>query len=73
MVAAARNDKQAALEHLQQAVELGMRWRWQSTLFTTIAFNSLQDEPEFKNLVAKIEEDMDRQREQAYQIPGVLR
>lgn len=37
------------------------------------SFNSLHDEPEFKNLVAKLEEDMARQREQAYQIPGVLR
>jgi tetratricopeptide (TPR) repeat protein len=71
-VAAARNNKQAALEQLQQAVELGLRWRWQSTLFTTIAFNSLHDEPDFKQLVSRLEEDMQRQREQAYQIPGVL-
>ncbi len=72
-VAAVRNDKQAALEHLQYAVELGMRWRWQSTMFSTIAFNSLHDEPEFKNLVSVIEADMQQQREEAYKLPGVLR
>jgi len=72
-IAAARDNKQAALEYLETAVELGLRFRWQSTLFTTIAFNSLYNEPEFKQLVSVIEEDMQRQRENAYQIPGALR
>jgi hypothetical protein len=72
-VAAVRNNKQAALEQLQQAYELGLRMRWRSLLFTNIAYNSLHAEPEFRNLVAKLEEDLARQREEAYKIPGVLR
>ncbi len=72
-IAAARSNKQAALEQLGQAYELGLRNRWRSLLMTTIAYNSLHNEPEFKHLVAKFEEDMDRQREEAYKLPGVLR
>jgi len=72
-IAAARNGRQAALEQLEQAFELGMRSRWRNLLMSTIALNSLHDEPEFRQLVARIEADMERQRELAYQIPGVLR
>jgi TolB-like protein len=72
-IAAINNDKQAALEQLEQAYELGLRSRWRNLLFTTIAFNNLHDEPDFKNLVAMLEADMEQQREQAYQLPGVLR
>jgi hypothetical protein len=42
-------------------------------MFTTIAFNSLHDEPEFQNLVSVIEAEMQQQREEAYKLPGVLR
>ncbi len=72
-IAAARNDGQTALKQLEQAFELGMRTRWRHLLMSTIVFNSLHGEPEFKQLVAKFEADMERQRELAYQIPGVLR
>jgi TolB-like protein/Tfp pilus assembly protein PilF len=72
-IAAARNNKQAALVHLNRAVELGLGWRWQNLLLSNIAFNDLHDEPEFKNLVAMIEANMQRQREAAYQMPGVVR
>jgi len=72
-VAAARNDPTGAIEQLRQAYDLGMRFRWRTLLLSNIAFNSLHEEPEFKRLVAMLEEDMQRQREEAYQIPGVLR
>ena len=72
-IAAARNDRQAALEQLRQAYALGMRVRWRTLLFSSIALNGLQNEPDFKNLVAMLEADMEQQREQAYQLPGVLR
>ena len=72
-IAAARNDRQTAMQQLEQSFELGLRSRWRNHLMSTIAFNSLHDEPEFKQLVARLEADMERQRELAYQIPGVLR
>jgi len=72
-IAAARNDAQAALDQLLRAYELGLRFRWRNLLLSNIAFNSLREEPGFKQLVAMLEEDMQRQREEAYQIPGVLR
>ncbi|MFC1778380.1 hypothetical protein ACFL3I_13760 [Pseudomonadota bacterium] len=72
-LAAARKDKKAAIEHLQKSIELGLRNRWQNLLLANIAFNDLHDEPEFKNLIAMIEQDMQQQREEAYQLPGVLR
>jgi TolB-like protein len=72
-IAAARNNKPAAIEQLEQAYELGMRMRWQNLLMSNIAFNDLHNEPGFKQLVARFEEDMERQRELAYQIPGAVR
>jgi TolB-like protein/Tfp pilus assembly protein PilF len=72
-IAAARNDRQTAMQQLEQSFELGLRSRWRNHLMSTVAFNSLHDEPEFKQLVARFEADMERQREMAYQIPGVLR
>ena len=72
-IAAARRNKAAALEQLGQAYEQGLRFRWRNTLMSNIAFNSLHDEPEFKQLISRFEEDMQRQREQAQQIPGALK
>ena len=72
-IAAARRNKAVAMEQLEQAYELGLRFRWRNILMSNIALNSLHDEPDFKQLVSRLEEDMQRQREQAYQIPGVLK
>ena len=70
-IAAVRNNKQAALEQLVQAYELGFRWRWRNGLLSNITFNSLHDEPEFKQLITRFEEDMERQRAEAYQSLGL--
>ncbi len=72
-IAAARNDRQVAMEQLEQAFNLGLRSRWRNLLLSTIAFNSMHDEPEFKQLLARLEADTETQRELAYQIPGVLK
>lgn len=72
-IAAARNDRQVAMEQLEQAFDLGLRSRWRNLLLSTIAFNSMHDEPEFKQLLARLEADTETQRELAYQIPGVLK
>jgi TolB-like protein/Tfp pilus assembly protein PilF len=72
-IAAVTGDKQQALEQIERAYELGLRSRWRNLLLSNIVFNDLHEEPEFKRLVAVLEEDMQRQREEAYQIPGVLK
>jgi hypothetical protein len=36
-----------------------------------MAFKDLQDEPDFKRLIAMYEADMDRQREEAYELLGI--
>ena len=72
-ISAARKNKSAALEQLEQAFEQGLRFRWRNILMSNIAFNSLHDEPGFKQLIARFEEDMERQRGLAQQIPGALR
>ena len=72
-IAAARNDRQVAMEQLEQAFDLGLRSRWRNLLLSTIAFNSMHDEPEFKQMLARLEADTETQRELAYQIPGVLK
>jgi TolB-like protein len=72
-IAAARKNKQTAMERLEQVYERGLRFRWQNLLMSNIAFNSLHDEPEFKQLIARFEADMQRQRELAYRVPGAVR
>jgi TolB-like protein len=72
-VAAVRNDQPRALEQLYRAYDLGLRFRWRNLLLSNITFNSLHEAPEFKRLIAMLEDDMQSQREEAYQIPGVLK
>jgi len=71
LIAAVRNNKPAAIEEVEQAFELGMRVRWRNLLTSNIAFHSLQSEPEFKQLVARFEADMERQRFEAYELLGI--
>jgi TolB-like protein/Flp pilus assembly protein TadD len=71
-LAAIRNNGDAALEHLSSAMELGLRYRWQNLLYSNIALASLHGNPDFTKLVAKIEDDMQMQREMANRLPGVL-
>jgi len=73
LIAAARKDEDLAMEYLTQAYERGLHYRWRTLILSNIAFNNLHDEPEFENLIARIEQDMERQREQAHQLPGILR
>ena len=72
-IAAARKDNASAIEHLEKAFDLGFRFRWRNRLMSAIPFNSLHEEPQFKQLLARFKEDMERQRDLAYQIPGALK
>ena len=47
------------------------RVNWRNGLTTGIWLREIQDEPEFKRLIALYEADMDRQREVAYELLGI--
>ncbi len=67
----ARNNKSAAISALQQAFAAGWRIDWHDTLQNDFRFESLHNEPEYKHLIAMLEEDMQKQRNQAYELLGL--
>jgi TolB-like protein/Tfp pilus assembly protein PilF len=69
----ARGDKPAALASLQQAIDKGWRLEWRELMYRDFWFEALRQEPEFKNMTAMLEADMDQQREEAYRLLGIAR
>jgi TolB-like protein/Tfp pilus assembly protein PilF len=63
-----RGDKPAALASLQQAIDKGWRLEWRDAMYRDFWFDSLRQEPEFKNMTAFLEADMEKQREEAYEL-----
>jgi tetratricopeptide (TPR) repeat protein len=70
-VASMRGDKDAAIQHLYSAFETNHRSQWRLRILGRMSLLPLHDEPEFKRLVAIYEADMDRQREEAYELLGI--
>jgi hypothetical protein len=68
-----RGNTKAALQHLRDAVGHGFRFNWRHTFEHWFVLENLHDEPEYKSLIALLEEDMDRQREEAYVLLGMTR
>lgn len=69
----ARNNKDAAIAALQQAIGAGWRIDWRDTLQNDFRFESLHQEPAYKHLAAMLEADMQKQREETYQLLGLAR
>jgi len=69
-MAAARGDRQTALAQLNRAVDSGFRQDWRGSLEEWFVLSELWEEPAFERLIARIEEDMGRQRELALQLVG---
>jgi hypothetical protein len=44
---------------------------WQYVLHNDWRFESLHGEPDYKNLLAMMEKDMEKQREEAYELMGL--
>ena len=59
---ALRGDRGAAIDALRGAVDKGWRAGWRIALNHDAALDSLRDSPEFQNIVAYIEADMEQQR-----------
>jgi len=67
----ARNDKQAAISALKHAFDAGWRMDWREILFNDYRFETLHNEPGYQHLIAMLEEDMQKQRGQAYELFGL--
>jgi tetratricopeptide (TPR) repeat protein len=72
-IESARGNKPGAIAGLQAAFDAGWRIDWQGALRHDWRFQPLHNEPEYKNLVAMMEQDMERQREEAYELLGLKR
>jgi hypothetical protein len=69
-IESARGNKPAAIAGLQAAFDAGWRLEWRDVLHHDWRFESLHQEPDYKNLLAQLEADMEKQREQAYALLG---
>ena len=72
-IAVARNDKVNAIKELYSAFEQGFRLQWRETLEIWFGFQSLHDEPEYKQLIVMYQQDMANQREQVYEKLGITK
>jgi TolB-like protein/Tfp pilus assembly protein PilF len=68
LIESARGNTQQAISALTTAFERGWRWDWQLFMRNDFRFESLHDEPEFKDLLARFEADMEGQRQEAYEL-----
>ncbi|HET6564741.1 MAG TPA: tetratricopeptide repeat protein, partial [Xanthomonadales bacterium] len=67
----AMGNKPEALASLQQAIDRGWRLEWRQLMYREFWFESLRQEPEFKNMIALLEADMEKQRSEAYELLGI--
>lgn len=72
-IESARGNKPAAIAGLQAAFDAGWRLDWRDVLHHDWRFESLHQEPDYKNLLAQLEADMEKQREEAYALLGLSR
>jgi len=68
-----RGNTDSAIAYLNSTFEHGMRIEWRSPLQHWFVLESLHNEPEYRSLVAMFEEDMERQREEAYKLLGIVK
>jgi len=71
MIESARGNKPAALSSLHEAFEKGWRLGWRDSMYKDFQFETLHKEPEYKDLIAMFEADMEKQRNEAYELLGL--
>lgn len=69
----ARGNQAAAMEYLMGTPGNRFGRRWRVFLEHWFVFDSLRDDPEYKRLVAMLEQDMENQREEAYELLGMAK
>jgi len=72
-IATARGEIATAITILQDVPDHSFGRRWRPLMNTWFVFAPLFDEPEYQQLVAMLEEDMVRQREEAYELMGIVK
>jgi len=72
-IATARGDKAAAIALLNKVPDRKFGGRWRGYLTNWFVLEPLYQEPEYKRLIAALEQDMERQREEAYELLGMTR
>jgi tetratricopeptide (TPR) repeat protein len=72
-IATARGDKTTAIAYLQERPGQKFGNRWRDYLTNSFVLEPLHDEPEYQKLIAMLEEDMARQREESYELLGMTK
>jgi len=72
-IATARGDNTAAIAFLNEVPDRKFGGRWRDYLTNWFVLQPLYQEPEYKRLIAAIEQDMESQREEAYELLGMTR
>jgi len=70
-IEALRGDLDAAIADLERTFEMGYRAYWRTFIVQDPVMLHLQNEPGYRDLVARFEADMERQRDIAYELMGV--
>jgi len=72
-IATIRGEYETALQWLNSAWDKNWRLLWREILVEDAIFSQLKNEPAYKDLVARFEQDMEKQRELAYELLEVQR
>jgi len=72
-IASIRGQNEEALGFLNSAWDRNWRWGWRQKLINNAILSQLANEPGYQELIARFETDMERQREEAYQLMGIAR
>jgi len=67
-IATIRGEHEQALQWLNSAWDKKWRFRWREILVHDVIFSQLQNEPGYKDLIARFELDMEQQRQLAYEL-----
>jgi TolB-like protein/Tfp pilus assembly protein PilF len=67
-IAAAKGERERALDLLEQAFDQGLRNNWRSLIQLPVMYDHLRDDPRYLDLIAKIEADMELQRVEAHRL-----
>ena len=70
-IATIRGQNGDALQLLNSAWDKKWRFGWRNVLLFDVVFSQLAGEPGFQDLIARIEQDMERQRKLAYELMEV--
>ena len=72
-IATIRGERQTAINWLNSAFQKNWRIGWRQSLLEDPIISRLADEPGYQELVARFETEMERQREEAYELMGITK